>query len=806
MYCLWTKVYQKNFGIKLFTNYASIKVYSSPVAVLVSLFVKILPTTFGLRLLDNNNLSGLLPPEISNISTLEILQLDNNHFEIATIPSQYGNMSELLKLSLRNCGLKGSIPDISRSPKLKYLDVSNNQLNNTIPNSSFSQSITSIDFSSNSLTGEIPSSLGNLQSLQALFLHNNKLNGSVSASLAAGKNVSQYGKLVLDLQQNQFSQLDLNLSTASNPSYNLWLYGNPICQNPLPEIFLVCAPNNFTTLSVADTTNAPVSSCQSQTCSPGVDELVPGLATQQGLCRCASPIQVDYRLKSPGFTFFEPYKQEFNTYISGGLNLTLVQVDVANYSWEPGPRLRIHLKLFPVVADQSIRMFNLSEMRRLYQTFTGWKIPDNLDFGPYEVLGFTLPPGVVLYPSSNKSSTNLSGGAIAGILLGCIAGTAVIVAGPMYYVFRKHRRPGVLARRSATGKNGMQELIKITSVEYFTFEEMAAATNGFSESRQVGQGGYGKVYKGILKDGRVVAIKRAEEGSLQGAKEFYTEIDILSRVHHLNLVLLVGYCNDEGEQMLVYEFINGGTLQQRLSPTAKFPLDFATRLRVAIASAKGILYLHTEANPPILHRDIKASNIMLDERNVAKVSDFGLSRLAPLPDLEGFTPGHVSTVVKGTPGYLDPEYFLTHKLSDKSDVYSFGVVLLELVTGMQPISQGKNLVREVNLAYEAGTVLSIVDHSMGVYPSEALGPLVRLALACCKGHPSLRPSMSEVVRDLENIVRTMPWDDKSFVSFEPDEKSDCKRDSDSLLSDIYMPSNVDDSGLFSHTIETFAPR
>jgi serine/threonine protein kinase len=149
-------------------------------------------------------------------------------------------------------------------------------------------------------------------------------------------------------------------------------------------------------------------------------------------------------------------------------------------------------------------------------------------------------------------------------------------------------------------------------------------------------------------------------------------------------------------QMLVYEYMPNGTLRDNLSAKAKEGLSFAMRLRIALGSSRGILYLHTEADPPIFHRDIKASNILLDSKFVAKVADFGLSRLAPLPETEGSAPGYVSTVVKGTPGYLDPEYFLTHKLTDKSDVYSLGVVFLELLTGMQPISHGKNLVREVN--------------------------------------------------------------------------------------------------------------
>ncbi|XVE80693.1 hypothetical protein DITRI_Ditri15bG0001300 [Diplodiscus trichospermus] len=151
--------------------------------------------------------------------------------------------------------------------------------------------------------------------------------------------------------------------------------------------------------------------------------------------------------------------------------------------------------------------------------------------------------------------------------------------------------------------------------------------------------------------------------------------------------------------MLAYEFMSNGTLRDHLSAKSKQVLSFTMRLRIALSSAKGILYLHTEADPPIFHRDIKASNILLDSKFTPKVADFGLSRLAPIPDVEGDVPTHVSTAVKGTPGYLDPEYFLTHKLTEKSDVYSLGVVFLELLTGMQPISHGKNIVREVMFSF-----------------------------------------------------------------------------------------------------------
>eukprot|EP01018_Ginkgo_biloba_P016592 Gb_26381 [translate_table: standard] len=179
-----------------------------------------------------------------------------------------------------------------------------------------------------------------------------------------------------------------------------------------------------------------------------------------------------------------------------------------------------------------------------------------------------------------------------------------------------------------------------------------------------------------------------------------------------------------------------------------------SRLRSqATGSARGILYLHNEANPPIFHRDIKASNILLDEKYNTRVANFGLSKLAQLPDLEGSAPGHVSTVVKGTLSYLEPTYFLTHKLTDKSDVYSFGVVLHEILTGMQPISHGKNIVREENKAYESGVMLSMINPRMGSYPLKCLEPLVRLAASCYKDETDARPFMADVVRDLENILQ-----------------------------------------------------
>ncbi|XP_065625998.1 probable LRR receptor-like serine/threonine-protein kinase At1g06840, partial [Quercus suber] len=241
---------------------------------------------------------------------------------------------------------------------------------------------------------------------------------------------------------------------------------------------------------------------------------------------------------------------------------------------------------------------------------------------------------------------------------------------------------------------------------------------------------------------------------------------------------------------------------------SKEPLSFAMRLRIALESAKGILYLHTEANPPIFHRDIKASNILLDSRYIAKVADFGLSRLAPVPDIEGVVPAHVSTVVKGTPGYLDPEYFLTRKLTDKSDVYSLGVVFLELLTGMHPISHGKNIVREVNAKYQSGMIFSVVDGQMGSYPSECVMRFLTLALKCCKEETDARPSVTEMVRELEIIWNMMP--DSDIKSADPmvtgAEKVVTPPSSSSTVRNPYVSFDVSGNDLVSGAVPSITPR
>ncbi|CAN4109657.1 unnamed protein product [Withania somnifera] len=696
--------------------------------------------------LDNNNLSGYLPPELALMPSLSILQLDNNNFEGSVIPTSYSNMSKLLKLSLRNCNLQGKVPDLSTIQGLLYLDLSRNQLTGNIPSNKLSDNITTIILSGNMLNGSIPSNFSALSSLQRLSLNNNKLSGFVPTTIWENKTFSPDAKLRLNLQHNLLSDVLGTLDPP--PNVNIMLYGNPVCGYAKEhQIIQFCKSKD----EEYGRLNNSIPSCANQQPCNNYFENVPTLVDG---CFCAAPFGVGLRLRSPSISDFPPHYNDFEQWITDNVHLNFYQIYVHSVSWETGPRLRMFLKIFPPHVNDSrttdFGKFNDSEIRRITNTFSTFNLTGSDIFGSYDLLNFTaMGYSSVLFPMLGGGGSRINKGSMVGIVLGSIC-AAVLLLMTIIFVLLKMRRRLRISKDQPSPKFPM----RIEGVKALGFKELEAATDRFSSTTEIGQGGYGKVYKGILADGTVVAIKRAQEGSLQGEKEFYTEIELLSRLHHRNMVSLVGYCNERVEQMLVYEFMPNGSLRDLLSDRYREHLSVGTRLYIALGAARGILYLHTEADPPIIHRDIKASNILLDSKFNAKVSDFGISKLAPLPDAD--TSGDVSTVVKGTPGYLDPEYFFTHKLTEKSDVYSLGIVFLELLTGMRPISHGRNIVREVNAARQSGIISCIIDRNIGSYSTDCVEKFLDLALRCSQAEQKDRPSMLEVVRELESITYILP--------------------------------------------------
>ncbi|XP_016514114.2 serine/threonine-protein kinase PBS1 [Nicotiana tabacum] len=296
----------------------------------------------------------------------------------------------------------------------------------------------------------------------------------------------------------------------------------------------------------------------------------------------------------------------------------------------------------------------------------------------------------------------------------------------------------------------------------FTFRELAAATSNFRPESFIGEGGFGRVYKGRLPSGQVVAVKQLDRNGLQGNREFLVEVLMLSLLHHPNLVNLIGYCADGDQRLLVYEFMPLGSLEDHLHdlPPDKEPLDWNTRMKIAAGAAKGLEYLHDKANPPVIYRDFKSSNILLEENFFPKLSDFGLAKLGPTGDKS-----HVSTRVMGTYGYCAPEYAMTGQLTVKSDVYSFGVVFLELITGRKAIDstmpQGEqNLVAWARpLFNDRRKFAKLADPRLqGQFPMRGLYQALAVASMCIQEQAPARPLIGDVVTALSYLANQV--DDK----------------------------------------------
>ncbi|XP_039163550.1 proline-rich receptor-like protein kinase PERK9 [Eucalyptus grandis] len=290
----------------------------------------------------------------------------------------------------------------------------------------------------------------------------------------------------------------------------------------------------------------------------------------------------------------------------------------------------------------------------------------------------------------------------------------------------------------------------------FSYEELGKATNGFSSQNLLGEGGFGAVYKGFLPDGREIAVKQLKVGGGQGDREFKAEVEIISRIHHRHLVSLVGYCIADTRRLLVYDYVPNNTLYFHLHVEGRPVLEWATRVKIAAGAARGLAYLHEDCHPRIIHRDIKSSNILLDNNFEARVSDFGLAKLA----LDADT--HITTRVMGTFGYMAPEYATSGKLTEKSDVFSYGVVLLELITGRKPVDASQPLGDESLVEWARPLLSHALDNEEfeGLadpklernYVEAEMFRMMEAAAACVRHSAAKRPRMGQIVRAFDSLA------------------------------------------------------
>ncbi|MQM10559.1 hypothetical protein Taro_043451 [Colocasia esculenta] len=657
-------------------------------------------------LFDNNALSGSIPSTLGLVKTLEVIRLDRNSL-IGHVPTNINNLTAVGELHLSDNKLTGPLPNLSGMNALSYVVVEYARIGNSLPQSLFT-----------------------LPQLQTVRLRNNFLNGT----LDLGTNYTSSLQLI-DLQSNKIEGF-LERKVFKN---QLMLMGNPFCDQRGSNY------NHCTTQpQSAASYSTPTPNCQQTDCSSD-QNLSPN-------CKCAYPYVGTLYFRAPSFSdlgnssrYQALEKQLLTTFQSHNADVDSVAlhdslINSDNY-------LQIDLQVFPAVkarfnqSDISVIGFILSN-----QTFKPPKY-----FGPFYFLGRVYNAAQDTSGSKFKNLPVIIGAFVGGLIL------VLIVIGLIAYAIGQKRKAERVVEQSQPfaswdGSKGSGGVPQLKGPRWFSFDEMKKSTNNFSEANDIGSGGYGKVYRGMLVTGQLVAIKRAQQGSVQGGLEFKTEIELLSRVHHKNLVALVGFCFDQGEQMLVYEYVPNGSLRESLSGKSGIHLDWRRRLQIALGTARGLAYLHELADPPIIHRDIKSNNILLDERLNAKVADFGLCK--PMTDGQK---DHITTQVKGTMGYLDPEYYMTQQLTDKSDVYGFGVLLLELITARRPIEKGRYIVREVrNLIdrkKDCYNLHGVLDPSMGL-PSSLTGfeKFVDLAMQCVEESGAERPAMSQAVKEIEGIM------------------------------------------------------
>ncbi|CAL9087585.1 unnamed protein product [Musa textilis] len=685
-------------------------------------------------------MEGPFPPTISNLTSIQQLRVSDLRGGLGTFPALQ-NMNKMVRLVLRNLSISGELPDfIAEMPTIKTLDVSFNNLSGPIPSSYeiLTRSINYMYLTSNMLNGTIPDWI--LGSDKNLDLSYNTFTGSPIPSNCQQGNVVKSclrqnlpcsekarncnlfincgGEKAL-VDGNEF-EADINqLGPAQYASTEKWAYsstGDFVDNRDEKYIAINGSLLNMTNSELYKTAR-----------------LSPLSLKYYGLCLQEGNYTVKLHFAEIMFTDDQNYsslgQRIFDVSIQG--KKVLRDYNIAKEANGTGK------EKIEVFSDTYVDADGTLEIHFQWAGKGTHSIPHRSVYGPL-ISAISVTPNFSLDRCTEASQQKLSTGAILGI----VSAACVVIVVIIFLILSRSRR-----------KNpDHNELIRLKLVTgYFSYKQIKAATKNFDIANKIGEGGFGPVYKGVLPDGALIAVKQLSSKSKQGNREFVNEIGMISALQHPNLVKLYGCCIEGNQLFLIYEYMENNSLAHALfgSEQNRPRLDWKTRCNICLGVATGLAYLHEESRLKIVHRDIKATNILLDKNFNAKISDFGLAKL----DEEENT--HISTRIAGTRGYMAPEYALRGYLTDKADVYSFGVVLLEIVCGICNTNywQKKDFMFLLDWAYvlrEQGNLLELVDPVLGsAYSREEALQILNLALACTNPSPTQRPTMSNVVSILD---------------------------------------------------------
>ncbi|MQL96794.1 hypothetical protein Taro_029469 [Colocasia esculenta] len=661
--------------------------------------------------LQGNRLTGKIPEVIGLMQALAVLDLSENELT-GTIPPILGNLSYTGKLYLHGNMLTGQIPpELGNMSKLSYLQLNDNRLEGTIPPELGNlEELFELNLANNNLEGPIPHNISSCTALNQFNVHGNRLNGSIP----------------LEFQK-------LGSLTYLNFSSNIFTGLIPVELGRIINLDTLDLSDNDFSGSIPDSLGDLEHLLQLNLSKNNFSSSIPA---EFGNLRSIQVIDLSYNMISGSIPEELGQLQNIDSLILNNNHLT----------GEIPEQLTNCFSLMSLC----VRSLNLS-----YNNLSGG-IPPFKNFTKFHLESFIGNPFLCGDWSESPCGKDhhqtkvISRAAVVCITLAFITLLSMVLVA----VYRSHQPKPFEKGANKTNLQGPPKLVVLQmDMAIHTYEDIMRVTENLSEKYIIGYGASSTVYKCVLKNSKPIAIKRLYSQYANNLREFETELETIGSIRHRNLVSLHGYSLSPHGNLLFYDYMENGSLWDLLhGPNKKVKLDWDTRLKIAVGAAQGLAYLHHDCDPRIIHRDVKSSNILLDENFEAHLSDFGIAKCISSAKT------HASTYVMGTIGYIDPEYARTSRLNEKSDVYSFGIVLLELLTGKKAVDNESNLHQLILSKADDNTVMEAVDSEVSVTCTDlgVVRKAFQLALLCTKRHPSDRPTMHEVARVLVSLLPAPP--------------------------------------------------